>query len=97
MSAFHVREFCRSCSRKRRSWRYRRWWHSRGGAQRHKWNRIRRERMAEKASRRQANTELWRTYRMMYAGADSDWPSFRAAALGQPMPEMPQCLSVPKP
>jgi hypothetical protein len=51
---------------------------------------MRRQRMAEKAKRSQFNKELWRTYRTMYAGAEADWPSFRAAALGLPMPESPE-------
>jgi hypothetical protein len=67
----------------------RRYWWDRGGAQRHKWNGIRRERTVVNVSRRQINRELWQMYREMYFGADADWPSFRAAALGLPMPESP--------
>jgi len=40
----------------------RRYWWYRGGAQRHKWNSIRRQRMAEKAKRSQRRKGLWRAY-----------------------------------
>jgi hypothetical protein len=87
------RKRCPACRRTHRAWVQRQYWWHRGGAERHKHNGLRRERMTEKASRREVNKELWRIYRMMYVGSDSDWPSFRAAALNLPMPSMPECFA----
>jgi hypothetical protein len=84
------RKRCAACRRTYRAWVQRQYWWHRGGAQRHKHNGLRRERMAQRAERSRLNKALWGTYRTMYAGADADWPSFRAAALGLPMPESPE-------